>query len=267
MRSPLSWHSEASSYSVEQRLMERLTTLRRRRLMAEARLKRSADVLQTMTTAVIEQEIADRLAASWTGSPVVLAFLFSQPGSAAVEQLCQRGAYFNERTGDDWDLFFPGYFTFDTPELAQNTDQLLKDAIHVGDVDDLPWFFNPSYFEKFRKELEHGAKGRWTYSGETDLVVLSVYLHDQGAPTVDWESLQAGQLTDPNVGAHSLTLAEAIEKRMEDHDHDLQDEHFGLVDVFGQPRTDDEGGSGLLAYAPTVIQILRVLAELFHDHW
>ena len=266
MRSPLSWHSTETDYSVEQRLVERLATLRRRRHLAEVRLKRSEGLMQMMTPAVIKQEMEDQLAASWKGSPVVLAILFAQPGSPAVRQLCERGSYFNERTGDDWHLFFPGYFTFETPEVTVNTERLFQGAYHVDEIDDSRWFFSPSYFEKFRRDIERESEGRWAYSGETDLVILSVYLPSRGISTPDWESMLAGKLTDPDVGTQSLTLAQAIEKRMKDHDYDLQDAHFGLADVFGQPTSEGEGRSGLRASIPAIIQILRALAYLLRDH-
>src|SRR5262249_3055242 len=43
--------------------------------------------------------------------PSVLAFMFAPPRSPTIEMLDERGDYFDIRTGDTWDLFFPGYFS------------------------------------------------------------------------------------------------------------------------------------------------------------
>lgn len=100
----------ARGWSVMNRLRERQRTSIRNVAAATARLEQAATSFRMMTAAVIEQDVQDRLAARWGGNWSVVAMLFAFPDEDAMSTLDSRGGYFDTRTGDVWDLLFPGYF-------------------------------------------------------------------------------------------------------------------------------------------------------------
>jgi len=74
------------------------------------RLEERARSLQMMSATASASAAADEAAARWTGGPSVLALLFVHPDTESIAALDARGEYFDHRTGDTWDLFFPGYY-------------------------------------------------------------------------------------------------------------------------------------------------------------
>jgi hypothetical protein len=131
--------------------------------------------------------------ARWTDGAHVIALLFAQPDSHTIRTLDARGDYFDQRTADTWDLFFPGYHKSGRLDLERSAGSRQIGAGYTSS-----WFFNARDFDIFRREIEAASGRRWVYSGGTDLVVINGYMPDKGPITVDWASTFAGSLTEPD---------------------------------------------------------------------
>ena len=94
------------SWSVLGRLQERQQGLRNRALQAQRRMRERESGKDQPPDAERGAE-RDRIDAAWEMTPTVIALLFGFPDSVAIETLRARRAYFDLRTGDTWDLFFP----------------------------------------------------------------------------------------------------------------------------------------------------------------
>ncbi len=171
-----------------------------------------------------------RRAAQWRGGPTVLAFLFAMPDSDTIRLLDARGEYFHLRTGDTWDLFFPGY-----NETRPDKNARRGDARRVGQGYARRWGFNAQDFDNLRRHVEERSGGRWHYSGGTDLVLINCWVPDQGEPTIDWASTICGQLTDRGEGTQTLTLANIIERITHDLEQALKDPAYGVGAVTDEP--------------------------------
>jgi hypothetical protein len=185
----------------------------------------------TMTVAGMEQAWEDFIKARWHGGPNVLAFLFAQPDSDAIRMLDARGVYFDQRTGDTWDLFFPGYYR--SPKVRHFEQQ--SGARPVGRDYAADWYFNARDLNALREHIERCSERRWEYSGGTDLVLINGWMVERGEPTIDWASTISGQLTDQAVGARTLTLGEVIERITRDLHNAIEDPSYGVGVVTGDP--------------------------------
>jgi hypothetical protein len=137
-----------------------------------------------MTAALMERQYRDELSSRWKGGFTVLAFLFSPPDARAIRALDERGEYFDIRSGDTWDLFFPGYYR--SSRGTHFESQCGASPVGRGFARD--WFFNPREFDRLRDHVERESGNRWQYSGETDLLLANAYVPDVGELTIDWES-------------------------------------------------------------------------------
>jgi hypothetical protein len=220
----------ARGWTVMGRLQQRQRELasaavRARRAQAEARQSTSSALM----TAAYSRELAEReMRARWRGGPQVVAFLFAPPDTDAIRSLDARGDYLNVRTGDDWDLFFPGYHRSGDHGLEAEVG-----SRRVGREFARDWYFNARDFDIFRREVEGASGGLWRYSGGADLVVAVGYMPDAGPITIDWESTMSGSLTE-REGARSLTVAETVERLSQDLEDGAEDPHFGLAEVFNR---------------------------------
>jgi len=190
-----------------------------------------------MTAALMERQYRDELSARWRGGFTILAFLFSPPDAQAIRTLDDRGEYFDIRSGDTWDLFFPGYYRSSQSEYFESQ----CGASPVGRGFTRDWFFNAREFDRFRDHVERESDGRWRYSGETDLVLANTYVPDVGELTIDWQSTISGQLTDTEVGTRTMTLAGVIESLTRDLQHGLEDESYGVGAVVTSPDQPRQG--------------------------
>jgi hypothetical protein len=189
-----------------------------------------------MSAALGQQQSEGSIKARWHGGPSVLALLFAPPDSQAMRILDVRGDYFDIRTGNTWDLFFPGYFK--SPESAYFESQTGAEPIgyRYGRV----WYFHPREFNELRRYVERSSGGRWQYSGGTDLVLINVYLVERGEPTVDWESTISGHVADGSPGGGNLTVANVIERVTHDLEAAVEDPAYGIGDlVDGAPVASD----------------------------
>lgn len=166
--------------------------------------------------------------AYWRGKPTVLAFIFAHPDSDAIRLLDARGEYFDLRTGDTWDLFFPGYYR---PSARMPYGSSDRDPIRRYTDG---WRFNPAAFNELRRTVESQSHQRWVYSGETDLVLISGW-EDNGCLGLDWDSTIGGQITDQVAGAKTLTLASVIERITRDLETAAEDASYGVSEVTDGP--------------------------------
>jgi hypothetical protein len=190
----------------------------------EARRAREA------TAAKVKQEYQDQARADRTGFSV-LAFLFAQPDSAAIQTLEARREYFDVRTGNTWDLFFPGYYR----SLKDPDCEPARDARPVGRGFAGDWFFHPREFNALREHVERESKRRWEYSGETDLVLINCFLADEGDPTIDWTSTISGTMSDVAGKDGAWTLSRVIEKITNDQLQGNEDPKFGVGGLIDGP--------------------------------
>lgn len=179
--------------------------------------------LETLAAEIIEH---------WTGGPTVLAFLFAQPDSSAVQMLDARGEYFDIRTAETWTLFFPGYYS---GKKDDRYELELAGARRVGQAYAEDWYFKASEFDSLRKYIEDLSERRWEYSGGTDLVLVNGLLPSRGEPIIDWDSTISGQLTDHKSGMQTITLANAIERITRDLEMGTEDGSYGVGEITDKP--------------------------------
>jgi len=178
-----------------------------------------------------QQDYEADISVRWRGGPTVLAFLFAFPDSDAIRMLDTRGEYFDIRTGETWDLFFPGYFSsVDKAEMRR-----YPAARPVGRDFASTWYFSASDFDALRHHVEQASERRWQYSGGSDLVLVNGWMPAEGEPTIDWASTISGKLTEQSAGTLTLTLADVVERITLDFQTDAQDAVYGVPEVTGPP--------------------------------
>lgn len=216
--------SRARGWTVAAQLEKRRNALLAESLAARRREaeRASASSFYLMTASQIAAQARDQMLARWQGGPNVVALLFALPDSEAIRTLDARGEYFDCRTGDTWDLFFPGYHKADNAHFEQQAGSRRVGAAYAEN-----WFFHPRDFDLFRKYVEQQSLGRWQYSGGTDLVLVNGYLPERGQIIIDWESTITGSLTEPNA-THTLTIAQVIERLTRDLEAENEDSDYGV---------------------------------------
>ena len=160
----------------------------------------------------METRVRTRL--SETGHDAALvSIVFAPPRSAVFEDLSANFAYYNLRSGLNWDLFFAGYG-------ARHWGRFSRKAQRSAD------FFSPRNFldlsdgvtQRHVRELSTtvdtppGLKA-WHYSGKCDLVSVMAYRGDGQCSKLrwDWLSLRAVSLTDSTGRYEQFSLGEVVE--------------------------------------------------------
>jgi hypothetical protein len=182
-----------------------------------------------MKIAELKQALKGRpgIRARWHGCPIVFAFLFAHPDSDTMQMVDVRGDYFDQRTGDTWDLIFPGYYRSDKGnEFEQRTGARPVGTSYTGN-----WYFNSIQFNKLREYVEQSSERRWEYSGGADLVLVNGWIPEHGESTIDWASTISGQVTDQQAGIRTLTLANIIELITRDLENAIGDASYGVGEV------------------------------------
>ena len=143
----------------------------------------------------------------------------------------ERKSYFDARSGEDWDVFFPGYFAYGS--MDDPGEIRLRE----------PWGFSPIAFNSFRRDLERRTQYAWRFSGESELVVMNAILMPHIA-TVDFESVASGPLTDHELATTTRTLAQAIERLGQQFEDGSEDADYGLDEVlnYGTPQRSNAAG-------------------------
>jgi hypothetical protein len=164
----------------------------------------------------------------------VLAFLFAHPDSDVIRSLDARGDYFDKRTGDTWDLLFPGYY------------ESAKGGHFEGQAGSRPvgrdfadrWYFSAADFNTLREHVERSSHGRWRFSGGADLVLVNGWMPETGEPTIDWHSTLSGELTDQDSGTSTLALSAVIERITRDLEFAIEDPNYGVAAVVDTAATE-----------------------------
>lgn len=165
------------------------------------------------------EEVTNAPAEIGTVSFSVAVFAFAPPDGAPARQLRRRRDYFDVRTGESWDVFFPGYFRYGSTDDPQQ--QVFDDH----------WGFSPRAFNHFRADLQERTQGRWRYSGGSDIVLMTAAVAGDGTVTIDYESVIGGPLTDSQDDNQTLTLAQVIEAISHDLESDAQSPSYGISRV------------------------------------
>lgn len=175
-----------------------------------------------------------------TWGSTVLAFLFAQPGSSAMESIDRRGEYFSVRSGAVWDLFLPGY---------ESARVELPSRLRAGSRYASRWSFNAEGFDQIRRIVETKSGGAWNYSGASDLVLINAWITPGLPPKIDWSSTTSGSLVDLDRSQGPLTFPETFELICRDLENQLNGQGHGI------PRSHDPRGK---SDPPKVVQDLFV---------
>jgi hypothetical protein len=177
-----------------------------------------------MSAGPVDPSKEDFILARRRGFPVIVAFLFAHPDSGAMRTLDARGKYFDVRTRDTWDLFFPGYYR----SARANVYEKARRARPVGQDYLYDWYFSPEGFDTVREYVERRCQGLWEYSGEADLVLVNGWIPDEGDPVIDWVSTISGKVTDQVSGTRTLTISGVIERITRDLESANEDPAYGV---------------------------------------
>ena len=210
------------------RVRERQAQLRMEALEARRRVSGGDATNQMMTPATMAADYEDAIRARWRGGPTVLAFLFAQPGSEAIHALDAAGAYFDCRSGDTWDLFFPGYYRADDPDFEERLGAKRVGSDFAGN-----WFFSPPDFNHMREHVQSSSGDQWKYSGLADLVLVCGWLPSEGEATIDWASTISGTIGEGP--GRALTIQEVIERISDDLESGEEDPNFGVEPLTAPP--------------------------------
>lgn len=129
--------------------------------------------------------------------------------------------YLDLRTGDTWDLFFPGYYRHPLGEPTYEDRPIGGGGISG-------WLFNAIGFDIIRDHIERESGGSFSFSGNTDLVLVGAWLTEDGEPLIDWASTLSGILTDRETGISTMNLGEVVERITNDLRRAEEDPAYGV---------------------------------------
>lgn len=141
----------------------------------------------------------------------LVSIVFAEPSSLVISDLKTNRVFWDEMTGESWDLFFAGYYAY-----GSHGDRNPIDVNPNSDQDE-PWCFSPKMFRGLLQAVEYGGvdpwgmerneAAGWQFSGTADLVSFMVY---GGEP--DWASLRAVELVGSAADSEGRpSLGRAIE--------------------------------------------------------
>jgi hypothetical protein len=152
--------------------------------------------------------------------------------------LDERGDYFDQRTGDTWDLFFPGYYvSAKSPDFERESGSQLGGRTgfrSAGRRYAESWYFNARDFNLLREHIETFSGGRWEFSGQTDLVLVNGWLEPGAEPTIDWASTISGELAEHSERGR-LNLASVVERITRDLENGSEDLAYGVGEITDNP--------------------------------
>jgi hypothetical protein len=79
----------------------------------------------------------------------LVSIVFAEPASLVISDLETNRAFWDEMTGESWDLFFAGYYQYGSHGDARPV-QVDRRARREG-----AWQFSPRRFRQFLDEVEH----------------------------------------------------------------------------------------------------------------
>lgn len=136
----------------------------------------------------------------------LVSIVFAHPAALVLTGLTSNRAFWDEETGEAWDLFFAGYYAF-----GSHGDSNPIELAPMADGSGGAWKFRPRYFMEFADQVERATMRAhvhppWRFGGDAELLSLMVY---DGAP--DWDSLKVVPLQLGGGSRGSYTLGAAIE--------------------------------------------------------
>jgi hypothetical protein len=164
-----------------------------------------ADVLRRAEVYGSPHPLRDRL----------VSIVFAEPASLVISDLETNREFWDEMTGESWDLFFAGYYPYGSHGDARPI-QVDRRPRREG-----AWQFSPRRFSQFLDEVEDSIahsqpRPSWRFSGTADLVSFMVYGGDP-----DWASLRTVDLCGTTVqqaGQHPLGQVVEGLRRWQDED-------------------------------------------------
>jgi len=159
---------------------------------------------------------ADLFGRTRTASDRLVSILFADPGSRVWRDLRSNRAFLDERSGQEWDLFFAGLSAFASPGEPNAS------RIFTNDPDWCP-YFNPRSFSEIEHRVSKGHaqaltrdgsdRRAWSYHGGTDVVSFMVY-----GQQPDWLSLRSAPLyTKEGEGLYLVHVVEGLAKWQDDN--------------------------------------------------
>lgn len=177
----------------------------------------------------------------------IVAMAFVPPPADALDLLDAGGGVLDVRSGDRWDLFFPGYFksSWDREHSVSRLVLPARMSRHAPPPDTArrrpagqdflgDWYFNHDSFDVMRYEVESQSQRRFVYDGRPTLVVVRATYDADGEPEVDWPSLASGPLSDRLHGVRSLSLAEVVHRISTDLEQGGEDPQWGVGGVLSR---------------------------------
>lgn len=110
----------------------------------------------------------------------LIGILFAHPNAPISKaEIVEHLNHFHHRSGEAVDFFCVGYGT-------NWPDEDYSDQNNIVKIDGSDWTFSDKAFSKVIDELE--AETKWTYSGETELLLVSAKKDIEGSTSLDYEA-------------------------------------------------------------------------------
>jgi hypothetical protein len=135
----------------------------------------------------------------------LVSIVFAEPASLVISDLATKRSFWDELTGESWDLFFAGYYQYGS-HGDRSPVQVAPDPGREG-----AWQFSPRMFHQLLQDVEFSARRAqqrsWRFSGSADLASFMVYGGDP-----DWASLRSVELCGTTAPDNTdATLGRVIE--------------------------------------------------------
>ncbi len=240
-------------------------------------------MLAAPTLGLIESELRHRAPPITDGIGASLAaVVFSGPWGDVLTDVAAHGAYLDERTGRDLQVFFAGVLPTRThewmPDIEGLRDWYDGELMILTDPVRTPhdashrqarlsrgngWVWSPRGFNELRKEIENASGGSWRFSGNSDLL-LANFLHGPGIePVIDWDSLVTVALEPLGHSRHGRWFGEAVEQLARScENRDATDTQWGMGAL---AATDPEHLGGSISSRSLKYFILEVLGPWAGD--
>ena len=184
-------------------------------------------MLAALTLDRIVNELAWRAESPTDGIGAALAaIVFSGPWGEVLTDVARHGAYLDERTGRNLQVFFAGVLPMamrpddiesirwydseltilrEVPRGPQSWD--LRESLGR----DRGWVWSPKGFNELRQEVERAAGGRWHFSGNSEMVLANFLHGPKLEPAIDWESVITRSPSSPSpIGGTAAGLARLL---------------------------------------------------------
>lgn len=111
----------------------------------------------------------------------MIGLLLTKPKTKIGEEIASSLHYFNLRSETSCNFYFMGYGAYWHGDLYEDEQKVGKK------IDGIQWLYSDIAFETSRKEIV--SRFKYKYSGESDLLLLSVKLNNKGKYVLDEEQM------------------------------------------------------------------------------